>query len=127
MNKFASKIKKLLRLLLKYLKLLSVFIAIALIASIGYFLYKNLYLTIISAKEIIVLQKDISLGRIRMDILETVENNLQNKLAIPEIGESTEKQIFETNDTVNEININTNSNNEELNDDEFTPDPKTSF
>lgn len=75
-----KKIKQIGPWVLKHLTVTSITLSLLLIVSIGIFLYKNFYLTIISAKEIIILQKDISLGSLKIDLLEKAENNYQDKL-----------------------------------------------
>jgi len=98
MNKYLKKIKLLGAWILTHLTPVSIGLSIILILGIGIFLYKNFYLTIISAKEIIILQKDISVGSLRIDLLETIENNYQNKLGFSSNFKTDNAKMFQTNE-----------------------------
>lgn len=65
---------------INHLKIYTVIFSFFLVVGIGVFLYFNFYQTIISAKEIIILQADIAPAAINLELLKKVEDSYQKKL-----------------------------------------------
>lgn len=73
-------IKKTSTFFLKHLKSMTIIFSLIIIVAIGFFLYFNFYQTIISAKQIIVLQTDIAPSTVNVKLLDEVELQYENKL-----------------------------------------------
>lgn len=73
-------LQKLNRYFINHLKIYTIFFSFFLVIGIGIFLYFNFYQTIISAKEIIILQADIAPAAINLELLKKVEDSYQKKL-----------------------------------------------
>gem|GEM_PF-2592549 len=65
---------------INHLKIYTIIFSFFLVIGIGVFLYFNFYQTIISAKEIIILQTDIAPAAINLKLLKKVEDSYQKKL-----------------------------------------------
>lgn len=65
---------------INHLKIYTIIFSFFLVIGIGIFLYFNFYQTIISAKEIIILQADIAPATINLELLKKVEDSYQKKL-----------------------------------------------
>jgi len=65
---------------INHLKIYTIIFSFFLVIGIGVFLYFNFYQTIISAKEIIILQADIAPAAINLKLLKKVEDSYQKKL-----------------------------------------------
>lgn len=66
---------------MSYFYILMVLIALAAFSFVGYFLYKNLYLTVTQSEEIIILKKEVAPDVIDIDRVNTVLQNLEEKAA----------------------------------------------
>jgi hypothetical protein len=73
-------LQKLNHYFINHLKIYTVIFSFFLVIGIGVFLYFNFYQTIISAKEIIILQADIAPAAINLELLKKVEDSYQKKL-----------------------------------------------
>lgn len=73
-------LQKLNRYFINHLKIYTIIFSFFLVVGIGVFLYFNFYQTIISAKEIIILQADIAPAAINLELLKKVEDSYQKKL-----------------------------------------------
>jgi hypothetical protein len=65
--------------ILNHLKTYTIIFSVLLVIIIGIFLYYNFYQTIISTKEIIILQEDIAPATINIELLNKVEKTFQSK------------------------------------------------
>ncbi len=98
------------KFLLKHLKLLTIFFSFLIVLGIGIFLYFNFYQTIISAKQIIVLQSDIAPATINIKLLDQVEAKYQEKIKPTNYKWERFTNIFATNQTNSSPNNFTPSN-----------------
>lgn len=97
--------------LLKHLKSMSIIFSLLIILLIGFFLYFNFYQTIISAKQIIVLQTDIAPSTINTKLLDEVELNYHNKLKPTNYSWDKFSNIFSLNLNQQYLENNSNLNN----------------
>ncbi len=82
---------------LKHLKSITVLFSFVIILIIGFFLYFNFYQTIISAKQIIILQTDIAPSTVDIKLLNDVEKKYENKLKPTVFSWEKFSNIFSTN------------------------------
>ncbi len=94
--KVSGYIKKISRQLTEHLTVLVIIISVALISFVGIFLYKNFYMTIISAKKIIILQQEVAPGVIKNALLENIKTNYNNKQALERMDWEKIEKIFIT-------------------------------
>lgn len=96
---------------LKNIKSISIIFSILIILIIGFFLYFNFYQTIISAKQIIVLQSDIAPATINTKLLDEVELNFENKLKPTNYNWDKFSNIFSQNLSQQYLKNNSNFDN----------------
>ncbi len=92
--KFPTYIKKISQWLTEHLTILAIAIAVTLIAFVGIFLYKNFYMTIISAKKIIILQQEVAPGVIKNALLDDIKANYNNKQTLERVDWIKVERIF---------------------------------
>lgn len=95
--KINLQLKKLSKWLIIQLNPIIIFASILIIVIFGFFLYFNFYQTIISAKEIIILQADVTPGKINITLLDKIETSYQNKLEPQEYDWSQFSRYFSSN------------------------------
>jgi len=115
--KIITTFKKFKNTLLNHIKTLTILFSILIVTGVGLFLYYNFYQTIISAKQIIILQSDIAPSTVDIRLLEQVENKFKIKTQPKNINWDNFKNIFSGNLTV--------TNNQDSIDSDISP--KISF
>ncbi|MGB0757128.1 MAG: hypothetical protein ACPGO5_01605 [Patescibacteria group bacterium] len=68
-------IKKVLSVALGQIKHIAIILSIVLLLSFGWFLYQNFYTTIISAREIVILESEVSSNNVDIHLLQRVEKS----------------------------------------------------
>ncbi len=102
--KIPPTIKKIFHQITEHLTILVAVIAVVLITFVGIFLYQNFYMTIISAKKIIILQQEVAPGVIKNSLLDEIKTNYQNKQTLEKENWQTIEKIFATPNAQQEEN-----------------------
>ncbi len=108
--------RDILDIIISKLRIIVVVLSILVITGFGFFLYRDFYLTIISAREIVVLQNEVASTAINADELESATQKHKQKQSLPIRDWSNLQNIFNkttdnttkfTNDRQNQTNANT--------------------
>ncbi len=110
--------RDILDIIISKLRIIVVILSILVITGFGFFLYRDFYLTIISAREIVILQNEVAATAINSDELESATQKHKQKQSLPIRDWSDFQNIFNkkienaaqfTSNQQNKTNINTSS------------------
>ena len=84
--------------IITHIKIIISVLFILIITGFGFFLYRDFYLTIISAQEIVILESEIGSTTIKTDLLESLEQKQKQKQSLIQRDWSKFKNIFYKSD-----------------------------
>ncbi len=94
MNNIQKIFKKISKTIIDHLMVVVLILSLTLITFVGIFLYKNFYITIISAKRIIVLQQEVSPASLKQELVNEIVKKNKEKQSIEPINWEKLKDIF---------------------------------
>ncbi len=94
MNNLKKIFTKILKKIIDHLMVVVLILSLTLVTFVGIFLYKNFYITIISAKRIIVLQQEVSPASLKQDLVNKIVQKSKEKQNIKPLNWQKLEKVF---------------------------------